>query len=268
MTKLLHSPSAKRLTIQGLMALTLLGIAATLIVTNLDNGNPVEAAQAEAVSEGLDMTTYGNVDAVRRAAGLESKSLAALGMDEAEATAVLTRLVSWCEANEKSLADTKQTVYRAERELHQQQRLVRIGQATARQLSDADGKAQAVKDAKQAHDKLMKSGAAYAMQGAPSKADGWERALSLKDQATTDLRYVSTLDARRLGELHSDAKRQKVAMEKQLSYGEQRELKAVRERITTSIPAVRAAEETALPLPLELRVPVEGDLIEEPAEEK
>lgn len=165
------------------------------------------------------------------------------------------------------MARAEQAVYAAKRELAVQDRLVRIGQASERQLVDADGKAAAVQAATAARATLMKAGALHAMQGASGKITAWEQVLALQDQVASDLRYLPTMDASRLDHVRSEAKRQKVRLERVLSYTEQQALAQVRERVKVRIGGIHAAEEAAMPLPLELR-PVPEALLDEAVDEE
>lgn len=269
MTRFFPTSKTKRLTLQGLLAVSVVGLGVAAVVTQIDSSNPAVAAQAEAAeapAEGLEMAVYSNAMRVRREAGLRDRDLAALGMDESETTAALERLVEWCQTNEKALQRSSQQVYRAERELHDQQRLVRIGQADEGQLKDARGKAKAVRKAKQSHEALIDSGAAYAMQApgiASNKADRWRRSAELKGEVDSDLRYLPGMDSRRLEDLTVQSKQQKTKREEALTYREGQALKAVREQVKDSLPGVRKAVEVAMPLPMELRLVPEELLLED-----
>lgn len=256
MIKLFHSSSAKRITIQSLLAASVVGLGVAGVMTQIDQGNPVEAAQTKAQAEpsGLDMATYGNVETLRRDGGLATEDLAALGMDEAEADAVLTRLADWCQANEKALSQSHQAVQHAQNDLSEQQRLARTGQATQRELADGTKKIKTLYEAKKAHDELTRTGSSYAMQGAPEKSVAWQRANELKGAASMEMRYLAGMDKQRIRSLKSEAGRQGVSVEKALSSSEQRDLSEVRSRIRARLPGIQAAEAAALPLPEELRL--------------
>ncbi|MBX2851909.1 MAG: hypothetical protein KTR15_09210, partial [Phycisphaeraceae bacterium] len=71
MTKLLPSSKAKRWTIQGLLAASAVGLGIAGVITQIDRGNPVEAAQAEPKDEprGLSLVTYSQVEQLRQSNG-------------------------------------------------------------------------------------------------------------------------------------------------------------------------------------------------------
>ncbi|MBX2851141.1 MAG: hypothetical protein KTR15_05280 [Phycisphaeraceae bacterium] len=258
MTKHLTSSKAGRWTLRGLLAASAVGLGVAGVLTQLDRGNPVEAAQVQEqpAGGGLDPLTYSRIEQLRRATGLKNNDLAALGATDAEASAVLTRLVEWCEANEAAVTQARRAVNAAKGDLREQQRLVRIGQASDRQLTDADGKAQAVADAEQAYAGLLGTGAAYAMQApgmAPGKAAAWQDAAALNGLIDSDLCYLPGMDANRLGWLQGEAERRGVALEQVLSISEQQELRALRERVSAGMPGILVAEAVTLPPPEELR---------------
>lgn len=257
-TKHLPPSKATRYTLQGLLAASVVGLGVAGVMMQVDSSNPVEAAQVQEAqkAEDLDLLTYSRVQSMRQRASLENKDLAALDLSGEQATAVLTRLVQWCETNEAAITQAQQAVTVAKRSLRDQQRLIRIGEASERQLADAGGKAQAVQDAEQAYDRLIESGTDYAMQSsgmATGTITNWQRAASLKDETPSDVRYLPGMDADRLERLASDAKRDRVRLEGALSYGEQQELKAIRERIQTRMPEVILSESLVLPPPEVLR---------------
>ncbi len=261
MTKHLPTSKAGRLTVQSLLAASVVGLGIAGIATQLDSGNPAEAqvevAQPPAPEEsGLPLDTYSRVERVRREAGLGNQDLAALGLSRTDTEAVMARLVEWCEANKAGITRAKAAVTTAKRELREQQRLVRIGEASERQLTDAGGKAKAVVDAEQAYTDLMKAGALHALQApeiAPGTSTTWQRASGLKGMAKTELRYAEGMDADRLAYLETEAERQKAELSEVMSYKEKQACQAVRDRMKASMPGVLLAESLALPLPPELR---------------
>lgn len=261
MTKHLPSSRAKRITIQSLLAVSVVGLGVAGVMTQIDQGNSVEAAQAETQVKptGLDMATYGNVETLRRVGGLASEDLAALGMDEAEAGAVLNRLADWCQANEKMLSESQQAVQHAKNDLREEQRLARTGQATQRDLADGNKKIKTLYEAQKARDELTQTGSAYAMEAAPGKSAAWQKANELKGATSIDMRYLTGLNDQRIKNLKSEADRKGVSIEKAMSRSELRELSEVRYRIRTKMAGVQAAEEATLPLPEELRL-IEEDL--------
>jgi hypothetical protein len=252
------------------LALSVVGLGVAGVLMQIDASAPAVAAQAEPAeaAPGLDLSVYSNAMQVRRGAGLADKDLAALGLSEVEATAVLQRLVTWCQTNEQALDESRRSVYQAERELADQQRLVRIGQATELQQADAGGKAQAVADAKRAHADLLDSAAAYAMQ-APGidsgKADAWQRSAELKGRVDSDLRYLPGMNTQRLDDLKAQSKQQKTNVEQVLSYNERQALAAARTQIKAQLPGVLKAVEAAMPLPVELRPVPEAVLLADEA---
>ena len=258
MTKHFSSSKTRRLTLQGLLAASVVGLGIAGVVTQLDRGSSTAAAQVEVQPQGdrLDLLTYSRVEQVRRAKGLSNTDLAALGVTDSEASAVLARLAEWCETNAAAITQARQAVNTAKSDLREQQRVVRIGQASQAQLTDTGGKAQAVAAAQQAYTSLLDTGAAYAMQAsgmAPGKAAAWQNAAALKGQVDSDLRYLSGMDASRLQTLEAEAARQGVALEQVLSISEQQELRTVRERISARMPGILVAEAVVLPAPEELR---------------
>lgn len=244
------------MTVQGLLAASVVGLGIAGIVTQLGRGNPAEAAQVEATpgQAGLALDTYSRVERVRREAGLGNQDLAALGLSCTEAESVMTRLVEWCEANEAGITRAIAEVTTAKRERREQQRLVRIGEASERELADANGKIKAVADAVQAYTELMKAGALRALQAsAPGTSTAWQRASGLKGKASIEMRYIDGMDEDRLAYLETESKRQKAEISEVMSYSEKQACQAVRDRMKASMPGVLLAESLALPLPEELR---------------
>ena len=254
MTKPLPFSKAKQRTVQGLLAALAIGLGVTAVMTQIDRGNPVEAAQATAEPETLSLVTYTHVERLRRSGGLANEDLAALDMDKTEATAVLTRLADWCKTNERVLYESEQSVARAQNVLRENQRLARTGQATQRDLTEGKTKIEALYEAKKAQEELVETGTAYAMQAAPDKSSAWTRANELKGRASLEMRYVSALDKSRIDSLNDEAKRRGVGLEKVLSRSELRQLSEVRNRIRLKISGIQAAEALALPKPVELRL--------------
>ena len=258
MTKQPAPSRTKRWTIQSLLAVSVLGLGTAGVMTYIDQGNPVEAAQAEAEPEAISLLTYSHVEQLRRSGGLSNEDLAALDMDETEAAAVLTRLADWCKVNEEALSDSQRSVARAQNEVRENQRLTRTGQATQTELADGNKKIKALYEATKAQQELSETGTAYAMQAAPGKSAAWARANELKGRTSLEMRYLAGLDKNRLDSLNAESKRRGVTLEKALSRSELRELARVRDRIRIKMAGVQAAEVVALPMPRELRLVEEG----------
>jgi len=199
-TKHLSSSKARRLTLQGLLAASVVGLGIAGVFTQFDRGSATASAQVETQPQdkGLDLVAYRRVVQARQSMGLENKDLAALGLSDAEASAVLTQLVQWCETNKAAITQARQAINTAKRELRDQQRLVRTGQATSRQLTDADGKARSVEEAEAGYANLLNNGAASVMQAVPGKTTAWQNAAGLKGQLDSELRYLTGMNASRL----------------------------------------------------------------------
>ncbi|MEM9109394.1 MAG: hypothetical protein AAGC72_05170 [Planctomycetota bacterium] len=258
MTKQLPPSIAKRRTIQSLLAVSAIGLGVAGVMTQIDRGNPAEAAQAEDPAQPSELAelTYSRVHELRRQNGLENKDLAALGLTQSETSAVLTRLVQWCETNEAAITSARQAVITAKRNLREQQRLVRVGQASERQKSDADGKAQALADAEHAYASLLNNGAVNAIE-APgidlAKASRWQAGSLLSDRLDHELRLIPGMDTGRAGMLESESARLGTAVEDVLLPSEQRALQSLRETRRSSMAGVLVAEAVVLPVPEGLR---------------
>lgn len=94
MTYLSLSLKARRYTMQGLLGLATLGLVATVVITAADRSAPALASVADEQAEPLDLLLYSNATLLRRRASLQDKDLAALDLTQAQAEAVLGRLVS------------------------------------------------------------------------------------------------------------------------------------------------------------------------------
>lgn len=248
--KPLQSSKAKRWTLQGLLAASVVGLGIAGVMTQVDSSNPVEASQVDPgpPADGLSLDTYREIQKLRRNNGLTTEDLAALGLDQAEATAVLTRLVDWHGANEQALSESWQAFQQAESDLHELERLARTGLATTQDLAGGDQKIKALADAKKAQDALFATGSAHAMQAVPTKSAAWSNANGLKARASLELRHIGGMDASRIDFLTSESERLGISLEQVLSASEAQELAAVRSRISAQKPAIEAAEATALAL--------------------
>jgi len=234
-----------------LLGLALLGMGALGVVLSLDPGEAsVEAAalQAEEPDE-IDPVVYSNVQRIRRTASLQVVDLAALGCTQQEAEAVLGRLLAWAATNAAAFASSERAVYAAERELADQKRLIRIGQATERQLSDADGLADGVTQARQAYRKLKMSAATYAMQDAPGKFSAWQDAVRLEGDIPRELRFAGSMSQQRLDHLQSEMDRLDQDLVEVLSFSEKQGMAEVRARVKANLRGVREAERDVLPRP-------------------
>lgn len=256
----IQASPAKGRTIQSLLAASAIGLGVAAVLIQIDKGNPVDAAQNEVEPESLSFTTYSHVEQLRRSGSLSDEDLAALEMDEAEAIAVLGRLVDWCKANERALSEAQQSVARATNELREHNRLARIGEATQSELSSGREKIENLTEARKSQRELVDAGSVYAMRGAPGKTSAWAQAKELNGKASLEMRYVPGIDELRIKSLNDEAKRQGVFLEKVLSRSEKDALAAVRQRISSRLSAIRSAEATALPMPEELKQDTE-DLV-------
>jgi len=262
----IQTSKTRRYVLQGLLVLAAGGLVVSVVLSDVDSDSPVFAQQAAEEAQPMEYQLYKRYMLLRRRMGLEGIDLAAMDLSQSEAEAVLTRLVSWCDTNQQAMEQAQSAVNNAERGLAEQDRLVRIGQASPAQLADNDGKRTAVSNALQAYEDLLEEGARHALQASPSKIPAWERAIALNNDTPHALRYVSTVDETRLDQLKAEAKRQGVKIDRALSYGEQQELATIRTRINSNIDAMHEVEEAVMPLPLELR-PVPDELLVPPQRE-
>jgi len=264
MSSFFPSSRAKRWTFQGVLIASIVGLGAAGVFSQVGAETPVQAAQEaliEAETPGLDLLTYNRVSQLRRGMGLENKDLAALEMTSPEASAVLTRLVAWVETNESSITSTWRALNRSKGDRRDNERLVRIGEATARQIKNHGKRAEAVSKAQEAYDALILQGAEYGMQGAPGKLVVWQDAFDLMGEVPVDaMRYMPSLTKKRVSTLSSNAKNRGVEVREVMSRSETQSLKAVRTAIRENLPGILVSEAVALPLPEELRL--DGEVIE------
>lgn len=127
MTKHLTSSKAKRLTLQSLLAAAVVGLGISVAMTQVDQSNPVEAAQVEAKAEPVDPWVYDRTQGIRRELALTNADLASMGLGLEESKAVLAGLKDWVEQNRDQLEAKDRAVQLARRDLQLAQRSVRVG---------------------------------------------------------------------------------------------------------------------------------------------
>ena len=126
-TKHLSSSKAKRLTIQSLLAASVVGLGIAGVMTQANQGNEVKAAQVEPQVDPVDPWVLDRIQGIRRELALTNDDLASMGLGLDESKAVLTDLKTWVEQNRTQLEAKDIAVKQARRELQLAQRSVRVG---------------------------------------------------------------------------------------------------------------------------------------------
>lgn len=249
----------KRRLPQGLLALGLIGVAGTGIAWSiLPDFSPWVTTSVQIQGEPGDADVvradlYSEVMRVRRDAMLTNQDLAALELDQADAEAVLSRLLEWVGTNEVALRRSRNAVTAAERALAEQERLLRTGEGGSRILEDLEAARTAVGAAETAYRAGCAQGVGYALADAPGRpAERWARAAEHRD-LPVELRYLSSMNMQRAKELLSGMADGRPLPLGVLTAFEQSGADQVREAVASHARGVSAAEAVVLPVPTELR---------------
>lgn len=265
-TKHFASSRAKRLTLQGLLAASVVGLGIAGVVTQLDRGNPVEAAQVEVKAEPVDPWVYDRLRSIRQEQALTNTDMASIGLGLDESKAVLNTLKTWVEQNREQLESKDLAVLQARRELQLAQRSVRVGprdEEVIRSLPGLEAElSNAVTSLQNLHEDAGKSIEGQLTAGQRS---AWRAAKSnLAAGVPSRYRFAVNLTEAQLMRINeamsnrsTDPTRSKFAdADQELSASQSQAVVAARANQTSNMEAVLQAEEEVLPQVLERQ----GDL--------
>ncbi|MEM1356258.1 MAG: hypothetical protein AAGH88_15390 [Planctomycetota bacterium] len=256
--------------IQGGTGLAILGFFGWSVVeTAMSEPEPNHAATPsskqvtppEPATPELDHNVYARATTVRRNAALGNFDLAALGLTQEQAEAVLERLTDWCVLNAGRLATAESAVRGAEREVRGLERRVRTGLATPQEMASLSRKRRGLSTTRVQLLDLQAEGGAFAMQTQPSAGVRWNQARQHGVAVRGELRYLPSLTAQRFRTLRATSARNNTGLEDALMFHEKQELQQIRLRVQAHLPGVVAASQAVLPDPT-----AEGLLLDGPAE--
>ena len=257
-----HVVSTKRIATQGVMALTLLGIVVTLIITQLDKGHLAVAAQADTASEPIDPWVYDRTQLIRRELALTNEDLASMGLGREEAENVLDRLEGWVEQNRGQIEAKELGEMRAKRALQLAQRNVRVGPRDENLIRSLPGLEATLAEAIQSRENLHENaGKAIEAQLTTSQRAVWQTAKA-NTAADVPARYryatsISSAQKVQISEAISKRSNETASIryanaDRSLNSTQRAAIETAEANRSSNIKAVRQAEEVALPVPPEL----------------
>ncbi len=267
-----HSPSpTRRFVVQGMMAAGLLGLGVTGVVMSVpaearwNTQGPDKAASAKQIQSGeqataentIDAALYSRVMRLRNEIALTNDDLAAMGLTQAQAEDVLTRLLDWVETNQPAMIQADNALRDARRAVVALQRRIQTGEADELEVQGFGDLYQVVADADAARKTLRHQAGAHAVAPAPENLRSQWAQAHANAHLPADLRHVPGLDEQRLRSLLGSAPETPgvsaaSALGVGLTLSEQDELDSVRNRIHANRAGILAAEAEVLPLPAEL----------------
>lgn len=227
-----------------------LGVAGAM--TQIDRGNPAEAAQVEEPTEEnakqLDVDTYYAMMRLRGELGLTHRDLSAAGCDTAATHAALTNLLDWYETNKTSLFQARNAVIAAKTDLYD---AGRAGGDNSRENIEA--LSSALEKAQQSLEVVQSQAIAQADAGLSQSQRARLSAGRNNTEIMGSLRYVpglSELQSQRIRDAQSKRSKQASVMsEAGLSFSQKQELDALHSDAEQYSLQVAAGEATALPIP-------------------
>jgi len=224
-------------------------------------GDRPASAQLSGDTPRMDVQVYQLTQDLREHLALTNQDLAAMGLDEAQATAVLTDLRGWVENNQGQIEARGQAVRQTQKALRDTQRSIRVGPRNETEIASVPGLQQDVANAVAAKSSLM-NGAAAAIESRLTAAQRsvWSTA---RENAglPTRYRYVSGIDAAQSAQIRAalsarggDAQRSRYAdADATLTTGQRQAMRSAHEKQQLRLGDVRRAEQEVLPLPEELQ---------------
>lgn len=273
MTKQLPSSRARQLTIQGLLAASIVGLGIAGVMTQIDQSNPVDAAQveeqADVKAETVDPWVLGRTQDIRRELALTNDDLASMGLGLDDSKAALTSLKTWVEQNREQLEAKDLAILQARREIQLAQRSIRVGprdEAVIRRLPSLE---ESLADAATSLQELHE-GAGKSIEGGLSNDQraAWQTAkANLAAGVPSRYRYAASLSETQrtrikeaLSQRSTDPTRSKFAgADQELSAFQNRAVVAARANQASNMEAVLQAEEETLPqeIPTQVELPTE-----------
>lgn len=266
MFKPFRTSKARRRTIQGLLVGSAIALGVTGVMTQIDQGNAVKAAEAEDLAasknDPVDPWVFDRVQSVRAALSLTNQDLASMGLGLDESKAVLSGLKSWVEQNREPLEAGDRVVYQARRELQLAQRSVRVGPRDEAVIQSIPGLESQLTNAATSLQQLYDSaGSAIEGQLTSSQLAAWNTAkANTAAGVPSRYRYASSLNDSQRAQIvevvarrRSDVSRSRYAEADQLlSSFQNQAVAAARANHVANIEAVLQAEDAVLPQEVEL----------------
>jgi len=242
-----------------------IGLLTLIVVTIIGSltfwGDRPASAQLSGDAPGMDVQVYQLTQDLRQHLSLTNQDLAAMGSDEAQATALLTDLRGWVERNQDQIEARRQAVRQAKQELRDTQRSIRVGPRNEAEIASVPRLQQDVADAVAAESSLMDGPTAtIGSRLTAAQRSVWSTA---RENASlpTRYRYVSGIDAAQLAQIRAalsarggDAQRSRYSnADATLTTGQRQAMRSAHEQQQLRLGDVRRAEQEVLPLPVELR---------------
>ncbi len=236
----------------------------------------------EQVEDKVEASVYSQVMRLRGDIAMTNGDLAALGLNEAQAEDVLTRLVEWVETNQTALIAADNKIETARQKLALLQRRIRTGEADTREIGGLSNLHRAVADADAACKTLRVQAGTHAVAPAPGNIQSQWAQASANAHLPVDLRHVPGLDEQRLRALMGNAPPAPGTpgsggaqtavggvglIAAGLTFSEQSDRAQATTNIQTHLPGVAAAEARVLPVPTELQDDEAGMLLDEGVDE-
>lgn len=264
----------RRIAMQSLASAGVLGLAVTGVALSLPTDAHLKAAtiskqpqpgegpvQPESDRE-IEASLYGRVMRLRDDIALTNDDLAAMGLTQAQAEDVLTRLLDWVETNQPAMIQADNALRDARRAVVALQRRIQTGEADEFEVQGFGDLYQAVADADAARKTIRHQAGAHAVAPAPESIRAqWAQAMD-NTHLPADLRHVPGLDEQRLRAMLGNAlNTQSVSsgsaggggvIEAGLTPSELDDRQEIRIAIQTNLPGVAAAEAQVLPAPTAL----------------
>jgi len=266
-----------------LLGLTVIVIAIiTPIWYSAPSVRPVQAQSGEREAPtSLDVQTWSNVQQLRRELLLQGHDMAAMGMTQPQAEALLASLLQWEQANRQALQSARQAKLAARKQLREAMQQVHVGPSPRRLLENPEGA-----------NTVTPSDIEQTMSRLPAlvqaNQDAQSNVRAMLDQLMTTLeaelgsevrslwslarenrgaparyRYVPNLTNEQIEQLT----RRGQGLEQEsnvLSFTQQQAIEAASGRAVGHLPQVRAAERAVLPTPEEVKA--EREAVAETAE--
>ncbi|MBX2852298.1 MAG: hypothetical protein KTR15_11200 [Phycisphaeraceae bacterium] len=261
MTKQLPTPDAKRSplrwSLQGLLAVSAIGLGVAGVMTQIDQGNPVEAQVQEPAQreEKIGANTYYAIQRLRSELKLTHRDLVSAGCDTAVTHEALTSLLGWYEVNKSSLYEARNELLAARKALYEASPTTAGGKPT-----DLIPYVQAVAEAQQVLEQVKAQAIGQAELGFTETQRQRLAAARTNTDITGSLRYIHSLSKaqkRRITEAQSKRSTSDAVLSTAgLSYSQQQDLAAMRRDTDQRSLQVAAGEATALPVPASIQAEI------------
>ena len=239
--------------LQAMLGCLAVGLALALVT--MPSWMPPSAyAQEQEAARQIDPQVYSGVKTIRRDLALTNTDLAAMGLNQETAEAVLADALAWYETHQTSVLQRDQAIRAAKRSLADTYRLIHVGPRNESLMSSVSGLEANLAAARSARDQFL-NGLTSQIETRLSTDQRriWQAARTNRD-APVDLRYVSGLTAAQVHQVSATARQADTTPAASLlSFNQQREAADARENQRLNMSPVLVAEAEVLPVPPELR---------------